>query len=93
MIFTALVIGSLSKTLKKESSRLQSTLGEMTNVVDETLDGSRLLRVFRVQDKWKSKFLRLINSYKTDFDKVHRRQELSSPLPEFLGVSLSLIHI
>ena len=51
MIFTALVIGSLSKTLKKESSRLQSTLGEMTNVVDETLDGSRLLRVFRVQDE------------------------------------------
>ena len=91
MLFTVLVIGTLSRTLKKSSSRLQNTLGGLTGVVDETLDGALLLRVFRVMDKWKKKFSVYNVAYKEDFDKVTRRQELSSPLSEFLGVTVVVV--
>ncbi len=91
MLFTVLVIGTLSRTLKKSSNRLQSTLGGLTGVVDETLDGALVLRVFRVMDKWKKKFSSYNDAYKEDFNKVIRRQELSSPLSEFLGVSVVVV--
>lgn len=91
MLFTVLVIGTLSRTLKKSSTRLQSTLGGLTGVVDETLDGALVLRVFRVIDRWKQKFSAYNSDYKKDFDTVTRRQELSSPLSEFLGVSVVVV--
>jgi len=91
MIFTAVVIGTLSKTLKKNSIDLQQTLGLLNSAVDESLDGQRALRFFRVVSAWKQKFTRYNDHYKQVFDKVTRRQELSSPLSEFLGVSVVII--
>ncbi len=91
MIFTVLVIGTLSKTLKKSSSELQGTLSELTTRVDESLDGALHLRVFRVIDSWKDKFTGSNMRHKDLFDKVSRRQELSSPLSEFLGVTVVVV--
>jgi len=91
MAFTVLVIGTLSKTLKKSSSELQGTLSGLTTTVDESLDGSLHLRVFRVLDTWKSKFALTNQRHKDLYDKVTRRQELSSPLSEFLGVTVVVV--
>ena len=91
MIFTLVVIGTLSKTLKKSSTNLQESLSEITAVTDETLDGSIILSVFRAVNRWKSKFSRLNVTYKTTYDKVSRRQEMSSPLSEFLGVTVVIV--
>ena len=91
MLFTGLVMGTLSKTLRKSSAELQDTLGHITNKTDETLDGSLMLNLFRVTDTWKNKFLKSNTKHKSIFDRVTRRQELSSPLSEFLGVTVVVI--
>lgn len=91
MLFTGVVIGSLSRTLKKNSVALQETLGQLNSAVDESLDGQWALRFFRVVGEWKQKFTGYNDHYKQVFDKVARRQELSSPLSEFLGVSVVII--
>lgn len=91
MLFTLLVIGTLSRTLKKSSNDLQGTLALLTSKVDETLDGSMLLKVFRVSDIWKQRFNSTNERHKTIYDSVTRRQELSSPLSEFLGVSVVVV--
>lgn len=91
MLFTLLVIGTLSKTLKKSSANLQGTLAKLTTKVDETLDGSMLLKVFRVSDKWKQGFDQTNQRHKNIYDSVTRRQELSSPLSEFLGVTVVVV--
>lgn len=91
MLFTLLVIGTLSKTLKKSSLDLQNTLAGLTSTVDETLDGSMVLKVFRVAKEWKQKFGSLNAQHKQIYDRVTRRQEMSSPVSEFLGVTVVVV--
>ena len=91
MLFTLLVMGTLSKTLRKSSQALQETLGQITKSTDESLDGSLMLNLFRATDVWSHKFRTSTDKYKSIFDKVTRRQELSSPLSEFLGVTVVVI--
>ena len=91
MLFTALVIGTLSKKLKRQSSDLQARLSDINTSIDENLDGSLFIRIYGVARKWKEKFEDHNSAYKTKFDKVTRRQELSSPLSEFLGVAVVVI--
>lgn len=91
MLFTLLVIGTLSKTLKNSSADLKSILAKLTTKVDETLDGAMLLKVFRVSDIWKQGFDETNRKHKKIYDSVTRRQELSSPLSEFLGVTVVVV--
>jgi len=91
MLFTLLVIGTLSKKLKKQSIALQNELSSITSTVDETLDGSLLINVYRVTDVWKSKFDQFNKNFKNIFDEVTRRKDLSSPLSEFLGITVVVV--
>ncbi|MGA0284574.1 MAG: ABC transporter ATP-binding protein [Saprospiraceae bacterium] len=88
MVFTALVIGTLSKTLKRQSSQLQSQLSMITKTTDESLDGTLLIKIYRVGQFWRDSFSSRNESYRQKFDRVTRRQELSSPMSEFLGVTV-----
>ncbi len=88
MIFTAVVIGTLSKSLKRQSSQLQEQLSDINSHISESLDGSLQLKVYRVINHWKSVFQGINQAYKLKFDRVTRRQELSSPLSEFLGIAV-----
>ena len=91
MGFTALIIGTLSKSLKRRSDKLQGALSKITAISDDTLDGFKQLRIFRVTDAWRHKFSGYNSEYQQTYDKVVSRQELSSPLSEFLGVSVVII--
>ncbi len=91
MLFTLLVIGSLSGTLKKHSLDLQDSLSQLTSKIDESLDGSLLLKVFRVDKIWKGDFSGILAKHKQLYDRVSKRQELSSPLSEFLGVTVVVV--
>ena len=91
MAFTTLVIGTLSKTLKRQSLTLQGLLASLTSTVDETLDGAVPLRIFRVQKIWAGKFKKVNEAFRNTLNKVTWRQDLSSPLSEFLGVSLVVV--
>ena len=91
MIFTVLVIGTLSKQLKRQSKDLQDGVSQLTSVIDETLDGALLLNIYRVKEIWARKFNGINNEVRNKFNKVVRRQELSSPLSEFLGVGVVVV--
>lgn len=91
MLFTALVIGTLSKTLKRQSMALQDSLSSMTSTVDESLDGNLMISVYRVKSFWTNKFEKDNNVFRRLLNKVSWRQDLSSPLSEFLGVTVVVI--
>jgi len=91
MLFTVGIIGTLSRSLKKNSSNLQDSLSQVTSLTDETLDGSTVLNVFRVVPIWKKTFASLNTAFQKTYNKVSRRQELSSPLSEFLGVGVVVV--
>jgi subfamily B ATP-binding cassette protein MsbA len=91
MLFTVLVIGTLSRKLKKQSKDLQDGVSRLTSIIDETLDGVMILNVYRVKNVWSKMFGAINNDVRNKFNKVVRRQELSSPLSEFLGVSVVVV--
>lgn len=91
MLFTGLVIGTLSKTLKKQSLELQNKLSSITGAVDESLDGALMIDVFQVKPFWKSRFEKFNKGFSKLLNKVSWRQDLSSPLSEFLGVTVVVV--
>jgi len=91
MLFTAVVIGTLSRTLKKQSTALQSRMSQITSAVDEGIDGSMMINVYQTNSFWKDKFSVINNAYRELLNKVSWRQDLSSPLSEFMGVSVVVV--
>ncbi len=83
---TGLIIGRISRSLKKQSSASATMMGDALSVLDETLGGLRVIKAFNAEKILKNKF------NKTNMDLFHLRnkmqfrRDLASPLSEFMGV-------
>ena len=81
-----LIIGRLSKSLRKDSGEAQSELGSLMSIVDETLGGLRVIKAFNAENKIGHTFTRS-NTYLNFLrNKIAFRRDMASPLSEFLGV-------
>ena len=83
-----LVIGRISRSLKKQSHEVATKYGESVSILDETLGGLRVIKAFNVENLLKGKFLSVNNSLLTAKNKIGYRRDLASPLSEFLGVAI-----
>jgi ABC-type multidrug transport system fused ATPase/permease subunit len=88
ILITGVVIGGIGRTLKKESTELQGKLGELIAVLEEALGGLRVIKGFNAESYQYKKFGIVNNSFRNLLTKILRRRDLSSPLTEFLGVSV-----
>lgn len=88
IVATALILGRLSKTLKRKSSRAQGLLGDLITIIEESLSGMRIIQGFTAEKYQKSRFENKNNEYRSILTKVIRRRDLSSPLSEFLGIMI-----
>ncbi|MFK7899538.1 MAG: ABC transporter ATP-binding protein [Cyclobacteriaceae bacterium] len=86
MPFAALAIGIISKKLKKLSNSSQSILGQILGTVDETIGGIRIVKAFNTSSFMQSKFAHVNNQYGQVLKKMSYRQDLASPLSQFIGV-------
>ena len=93
LIFTGFIIGSIGKSLKKESSELQGRLGSLVSVLDEALGGSRVIKAFNGENYQQQKFATENNGFLQLLIKVARRRDLASPTTEFLGIAVVCILI
>ncbi|RYY25530.1 MAG: ABC transporter ATP-binding protein [Chitinophagaceae bacterium] len=83
---TGLVIGRLSRSLKRDSGLAQHELGGLLSVVDETLGGLRVIKAFNAEDKIGNKFYGINNYLNVLRNKIAFRRDMASPLSETLGV-------
>jgi subfamily B ATP-binding cassette protein MsbA len=81
-----LLIGRLSRSLKKDSGTLQKKYGHIMNVMDETLGNMRIIKAFTAENFMTGKFVRLNKQVDKIKTSLTNRKELASPLSEFLGV-------
>lgn len=88
ILFTAVIIGGLSRQLKKSSGKAQDQLGVLTTLLDETISGIKIIKSFNASDFLSRRMDRANNRYKNLLNRIIWRRELSSPLSEFLGVSV-----
>ncbi|MES2776409.1 MAG: ABC transporter ATP-binding protein [Bacteroidota bacterium] len=80
------IIGRVSRTLKKQSTRAQEKNGESLSILEETLSGIRIIKAFTAEKFMGQKF----DSNNKDLNNIRNhmnfRKDLASPLSEFLGV-------
>lgn len=88
LLFTILVIGGVSRALKRDSKEAQDQLGELHTIGDESLTAFSVIRSFGAEALVGRRFLKKNNRYKKLYDRVLRRRDLASPLSEFLGISI-----
>lgn len=91
LIFTIVVIGGISKSLKKKSTVAQRKLSNIVSQVEETISGNRIIKSFNAQHHMQRRFDVDNFDYKNTITSLIRRQDLSSPLSEWLGVSIVAI--
>lgn len=88
ILFTAVVIGGIGKSLKRSSSQVQERLGNIVTVVEEALSGLRIIRGFNAAHYQQRKFSVENNAYRHTLTRLLWRKDLSSPLSEFLGIAV-----
>ena len=80
------IISKIGKSLKKNSTIVQEQQGKMLSILEETLTGLRVIKSFTSEEKFRSTFKETsVNFYKYS-NIVLNRQNLASPMSEFLGI-------
>ncbi len=86
-----LIIGRIAKTLKSTALRSQNKLGMILSVMEETLSGLRIIKAFNAEDKMNKRFFSLNSFFTRVMNKMYRRQDMASPVSEFLGTMVFII--
>ena len=88
MLFSAVIIGGIGRTLRKSSSKVQERLGSIVSIVEEAISGLRIIKGFNAEKYQENKFNRENNDYRRMQTRMLWRRDLASPLSEFLGIAV-----
>lgn len=83
---SGLVIAKIVKSLKAQALEAQSSFGIMVSYVDEAISGMRIVKAFNALSYVQNKFDAENNRYSNINRSIAKRQQLASPVSEFLGV-------
>jgi ATP-binding cassette, subfamily B, bacterial MsbA len=82
------IIGGITKRLKKKAVQSQQSLGRIVNILDETIGGMRVIKAFNGEQFVGEKFDRETAYYSQVNVSMAKKNELASPISQFLGVSV-----
>lgn len=85
---SGLLISIIGKSLKRKSARVQKEQGEVLSIVEETLSGLSIIKAFDVEEKFIKKFNQATQRFWRFSNQLLNRQNLASPLSEFLGIGV-----
>ena len=88
---TAFVIGRIGRTLKRTSKKGQHKMGELQSLMEETMDGLRIIKAFNAIGPSDRNFQKTNNRYNQLMTRLYRKRDLASPLSELLGVIVIVI--
>ncbi len=83
---TGILIGRISRKLKKQSQEAAAKLGESLSLLDETLGGLRVIKAFLAERILGNRFHQVNEELFEVRKKMGARRDLASPLTEVLGV-------
>ena len=82
------IISSVGKSLKKHSQNVQKEQGELLSIVEESLGGLSIIKAFSAEGRFISNFFQSTTSFFNFSNKLLNRQNLASPLSEFMGIGV-----
>lgn len=87
----ALVIGSIVKRLRKSATEVQERFADMVSLMDESLSGIKILKGYNAVDYTVSKFRKINALFSRISLSMAWRQQLASPVSEFLGIAAAAV--
>lgn len=81
-----LVISRVGKSLKKHSGRIQSEQGYFLSIIEESITGLRIIKSFNAQKVFIKRFTDSTKRFLSHANNLSYRQNLASPISEFLGI-------
>lgn len=83
----AFIIGSIVKRLRHPARTSQKRLGEMVSTLDESLSGIKVIKSYNATQYIKKKYYEINADLARLTLSMARRQQLASPMSEFLGIT------
>ena len=83
---SGLIISWIGKALKKFSLNVQKEQGEFLSILEETLTGLNIIKIFNAEESFIKKFNSSLNNFFKFSNKLLNRQNIASPVSEFLGI-------
>ena len=83
---SGLIISFIGKSLKKKSNKVQKEQGIFLSLVDETLNGLKIIKSFTSENLFKKKFNNSTKKYYNYSNNLLNRTNLAGPISEFLGI-------
>lgn len=88
---SAFIISKIVKRLKQQAKAAHESFAKMIGFLDEALGGIKIIKAFNATERIKEKFNKENIYYSSINRKMVRRQQLGSPVSEFLGVLMVAI--
>ncbi len=87
------VIGWIGSLLRKQSLQLQQKLGSITNMLQETITGVKVVKAFGMESYENNRFMTETQKYFRIVLKMVRTRNISSPTTEIIAVILGAVII
>ncbi len=88
---SAFAISKIVKRLKRQATTAQESFAKMIGFLDESLSGIKIIKAFNATFRIKDKFHQENVFFSNINRKIVRRQQLASPVSEFLGIVMVAI--
>ncbi|HEY1008279.1 MAG TPA: ABC transporter ATP-binding protein [Sphingobacteriaceae bacterium] len=86
--FAGLLISWIVKKLKRQAVDAQESFASMISLLDESLSGMKIIKAFNASETVRQKFNNENKRYTSIIKSMAGRQQLASPVSEFLSVSM-----
>ncbi|NLT49840.1 MAG: ATP-binding cassette domain-containing protein [Ignavibacteria bacterium] len=91
--FSLLIIGWIGLKIKKQSLNLQEKMAGITSILEETINGVKIIKAFGMENYEINKFKNETTKYSKIILKMVRIKNAASPITEFLSVLIGVIII
>lgn len=85
------IISRIGKQLKKQSNQAQVENGNFLTIVEETLSSLKIIKGFNAEDRLRNKFHSSTNRLREILNSLINRQNMASPVSEFLGIFVIVV--
>jgi len=86
---SAIIIGGISRKLKRGAVESQSMMGRIVSHFEEAISGSRIIKAFNAQKYVNDNFHVSNENHRRVSKKMFNKQELASPISEFMGITVA----
>jgi subfamily B ATP-binding cassette protein MsbA len=87
MPISGYIISKLAKNLRSQSREAQKESGSLISVVEETLGGLKVIKSYNAEPSFKGRFNESVTRLLNLNNSIGSRNNLATPLSEFLGVT------